>query len=273
MDFYKSDIPIIDTDSPSTVQGMIDLAAVNGYGRGYVPRDYDEFPETFMASASEMKTYEPSEWDALYDEQEAQQSSLEHIFLRGGVPAFVNLDQNRDGDCWAYSTGHAKMFADLRDFGSCKRLNPHFIATYLKRFDGGWCGASAKVLAEVGCLEEGNGPDQWPLWSHDTGLLNNTRMVAATANRSTEEWRDLTKKVYDQTMTTRQIATCGFQNVPVPQDFNHMSHSVCGIRWVRIERSSWGPLLMNSWKNWGRHGLFVLRGSKAIADGAVGIRY
>lgn len=267
MDFYKLDIPILDADGPET--GLSHPADAKF---GMVPRDYGEFPQDYLAPGANMDTIDPSEWDARFDEQEKNQSSLEHIYLRGGTPAFVNLDQNGDGDCWAYSTGHAKMLSDLRDFGTCPRLNPHFIASYLRRYDGGWCGASAKVLAEVGCCEEGNGPDQWPLHSHNTGLLNSSRLEAAKTNRSIEEWRDLTKQVWDQMLTTRQLATCGFSNIPAPSDFNWWGHSVCQVRWVRIERGSWGPLILNSWKNWGRHGLAVLRGNQAIANGACAIR-
>jgi hypothetical protein len=265
MDLYKG-IPVIDCDKAEPI------LRPEGVGFGYVPRDYSEYPPEMFAPANEMTVIPQSEWDARFDEQEMSESSLEHIYLRGGSPAFVNLDQHKDGDCWAYSTGHAKMLADLRDFGATARLNPHFIATYLKRFNGGWCGASAKVLSDIGCAVEGNGPDQWPQHSHDTRLLNETRLAAAGKNRSTEEWRDLTRQIWDQQMTTLQLATCGFNNVPAPSDFNWWGHSVCQVRWVRIERGSWGPLILNSWKNWGRHGLAVLRGSKAIANGAVGIR-
>lgn len=267
-DLYKSSIPVLDCDG-----SLAPLAPPAGFGTGYVPRDYGEFPEAMFASAAEMPTIDPSEWDARYDEQEATESSLEHIFLRGGRPAFVNLDQNGDGDCWAYSTGHAKMLADLRDNKPLKRLNPHFIAAYLRRFDGGWCGASAKVLAEVGCCEEGINPDEWPLHSHDTRLLTPARLQAAAAHKSTEEWRDLTRQVWDQTMTARQLATCGFLNVPAPSDFNWWGHSVCQVRWTRIEKGSWGPLILNSWKGWGRFGLAVLRGRQSVANGAVAIRY
>lgn len=269
MDFYKSDIPVVDLDGP------VDNDVLNpaGVGKGYVPRDYSEFPESFMASAAEMDTYDPSEWDALYDEQEEKKSSLEHIYLRGGVPAFTNLDQGKEGDCWAYSTAHAKMLADLRDFGYTPRLNPHFIAAYLRRYDGGWCGASAKVFADVGCCVVGSNPGEWPKWSHNTSAINSTHLDEAAKNKTTEEWRDLTRQVWDQSMTSRQLATCGFMNVPCPSDFNWWGHSVCQVRWVRIEKGSWGPLILNSWLNWGRHGLAVLRGSKAVANGAVGIRY
>jgi hypothetical protein len=268
MEFYKGSIPIIE---PASSEGR-DLLHPKDATYGYVPRDYREYPEEMFAPPSELTTIPQSEWDARYDEQEESESSLEHIFLQGESPAFVNLDQNGDGHCWAYSTGHALMLSRLRDNRPLKRLNPHFVATYLKRFNGGWCGASAKVAAEVGYLEEGSGPDQWPLHSNNAGLLNQTRLDAAKKYKSTEEWRDLTRQIYDQSMTSLQLATCGFMNVPAPSDFNWWGHSVCQVRWVRIERGSWGPLILNSWKGWGRFGLGVLRGSQATANGAVAIR-
>ena len=87
-----------------------------------------------------------------------------------------------------------------------------------------------------------------------------------------EEWTDMTRQVYDQNLTMAQVATCGFNNIPGPRDYNWWSHSVCGIRWVRIERNSWGQLILNSWKGWGRYGLGVIRGSKAVCDGGLAIR-
>lgn len=266
---YKGNIPILEDFGTKRT----DLTHPKGMTFGLVPRDYSVDPETMLAGPDSIQTIDPSEWDARYDEQEATQSSLEHVFLRGGQPAFVNLDQNGDGDCWAYSTGHSKMFTYLRDQMPVPRLNPHFIATYLKRYNGGWCGASMQVITDVGCCEEGNGPDQWPLHSHSIGLMNQTRLAAAAKNRVTENVYDLTRQVWDQELTSKQLATCGFNNIPSPSDFNWWGHSVCQVRWVRIERGSWGPLIINSWKNWGRYGLAVLRGSQAIADGAVACRY
>jgi hypothetical protein len=271
MDFYKGDIPILDA---GMVPGVTNDLFPAGAKFGLVQRDFVEYPRTaFGAPPSEMELIDPSEWDARFDEQEATESALEHIFLRDGQPAFVNLDQNGDGDCWAYSTAHAWMLAHLRDYGWTPRLNPHFIASYLRRFDGGWCGASAKVLSEVGCVTEGTNPDQWPLHLHDGNRARQPEVLAAaSANKSGEEWRDLTRDIWDQSMTARQLATCGFLNVPAPSDFNWWGHWVCQVRWVRVERGSWGPLILNSWKGWGRFGLAVLRGSQATANGAVAIR-
>lgn len=269
--FYKKHIPILEDFGDKRT----DLSHPSDVQFGLVPRDYKTEPESMFAPPDTINVIDPSEWDARFDEQEANESSLEHIFLRGGKPAFINLDQNGDGHCWAYSTGSSKMLAKLRDVGDPKlveRLNPHFVAAYLKRFNGGWCGASAKVAAEVGYLVEGNGPDEWPLHSNKTSLINAVRLEAAAKRRTLEEWRDLTREVWDTTLTSKQLATCSFNNIPCPSDFNWWGHSVCQVRWVRIEKNSWGPLILNSWKGWGRFGLGVLRGSQAIANGAVATR-
>lgn len=271
MDYYKLgtlDIPILDP----TLATDRDTIWSRGATFGAKPRNYTEDPVTMHADPTGLPVIDPTDWDAYYDEQEAQQSSLEHLFLRGGQPAFVNLDQNGDGHCWAYSTGHAMMLAALRDNRPVARLNPHFVASYLKRFDGGWCGASAKVFQDVGCCVEGTGADQWPLHSNNSSAITAERLAAAALHKTVENWYDLARAVWDQELTNRQIATCSFMNVPTPEDYNWWGHSVCGLRHVRVERGSWGRLILNSWLGWGRYGLAVLRGSQSIADGAVAIR-
>lgn len=266
MDFYKGVIPIFDMSKEENVFA-VNPAGVTSGGR---KRDYDEYPESMMAGPESIAVVPESEYDARYDEQEATESSLEHLFLRGGKPAFTNLDQNKDGDCWAYSTGHGMMFSALRDNREIPRLNPHFIATYLNRFQGGWCGASMDVALRIGCCEQGDGPDQWPLWSHDRRLLTPARLAGAAKHRVVEGVYDLTRQVWSQKLTQQHLATCGFTNTPAPTDYNEMSHSMCQIRWVRVERGHWCPLIINSWKNWGRFGLGVLRNMDA--DGGVAIR-
>lgn len=268
MDYYKGTIPILDDFGSKRT----DMTHPKGVRFGLNPRDYGKDPETMFAGPDTIQVIDKSEWDARYDEQEANESSLEHIYLRGGQPAFVNLDQNGDGHCWCYSTGHSEMLARLRDRGSTPRLNPHFIASYLKEFDGGWCGGSMKVAVDVGIPEEGTGPGQWKKWSNRSADINDAVLANAATHKVVENVFDLTRRVYDQELTAAQLATCGFLNVPAPSDFNWWGHSVCQVRWVRIEKGSWGPLILNSWLNWGRFGLGVLRGSQATADNAVATR-
>ena len=270
-EFYKGSIPIIDTDYPEN-----DVAFPRGATFGLVARDYSKEPESLFAPPSEMVLIPESEWDARYDEQEDQQSSLEHIYLSGpnGGPAFVNLDQNGDGYCWAYSTGQSIMLDRLRRNLPMVRLNPHATAAIIKRGanQGGWCGQSAQFGSEHGYAVEGNRPGQWPL--HSRNLKYDTPLLRAEMAKFKidEDWVDLTRQVYDRNLTTAQVATCGFLNIPGPGDYSWWGHSVCRVRWVRIERGSWGQLILNSWKGWGRHGLGVLRGSKAICNGALAIR-
>lgn len=272
--FYKSTIPIIDTESP-TVQAS-DLLHPSNVTFGLVPRDYSVDPPEMFAQPSEMELIPQSDWDARYDEQEETQSSLEHIYLSGpnGGPAFVNLDQNGDGYCWSYSTGHSIMMDRLRRNLPLVRLNPHATAAIIKggRDEGGWCGLSAKWGRDNGYAEEGTGPGQWPLHSRSVKYDTPALRAEMAKRKIEEEWVDLTKAAYDQNLTTAQVATCGFNNLPGPRDYNWWGHSVCGIRWVRIGRGEWGQLILNSWKGWGRHGLAVLQGNKAICNGGLAIR-
>lgn len=274
MSFYKRDIPIVEVDD-DTAKRNIMLFPRHSVGYGLVPRDYDQFPEAMFAAPDEMTLIPQSEWDARYDEQEKQKSSLEHLYLRGNKPAFVNLDQGSDGYCWAYSVGHAMMLDRLRRNLPLVRLNPHSTAAIIKRGvnDGGWCGESAEFATSTGMAPEGTQPGQWPLQSRDVRRCDTPAVRAEMAKfRIDEQWTDLTKRAWDRNLTTAQCATTGFLNLPGPRDYYWWGHSVCGIRWVRIERGSWGQLILNSWRGWGRFGLAVLRGRKAVCDGGLSIR-
>jgi hypothetical protein len=270
-DLYKGSIPIIDTESPEN-----DVLFPKDASFGLVERNYDEFPEPMFAPPGDMVLIPESEWDARYDEQEEQKSSLEHLYLSGpnGTPAFRNLDQGSEGYCWIYSVGHSIMMDRLRRNIPLVRLNPHSAGAILKkgRNEGGWCGEGAQFSTDVGMAPEGTGPNQWP--AHSRSLKYDTPSMRAemAKHRIAENWMDLTRRVWDRNMTTAQVATCGFNNIPGPRDYNWWSHSVCGIRWVRISKGNWGQLILNSWLRFGRHGLAVLEGRKAICNGGLGVR-
>ena len=271
-DLYKGEIPVIDCDG----EADNDMLFPQGVSFGLVPRDYDQFPEPMFAPPSEMQLIPESEWDARFDEQEELESSLEHLYLSGpnGTPAFRFLDQNGHGYCWAYSVGNSMMMDRLRRNVPTVRFNPHSIAAIIKRGrdEGGWCGEAAQFSSEIGMAIEGNAQGQWPLHSRNI-RLDSPRLRAEMAKYKIEEdWVDLTRQKFNRNLTVAQVATCGFNNIPGPRDYNWWRHSVCGIRWVRVERGSWGQLILNSWQGWGRHGLGVLRGNRAIPNGALGVR-
>lgn len=274
MDYWKG-YPVIDDATPE--RELLGLVGPDGvpYRTGAVPRDYSIDPVEMFAP-SDMPVIPESEWDARIDEQEQLKSSLEHIYLcrPGDAPAFENLDQNGHGYCWAYSTGHALMLARLKANLPLVRLNPHATAAILKggRDQGGWCGLSAKWARETGYAVEGTGEGQWPL--HSRSLQHDTPALRASMrlHRSAEEWVDLTRNVYDVDLSWQQYATALLTNCPCPSDYNWWGHSVCAVRFIRIEAGSYGTLILNSWKGWGRHGLGVLRGSKARPESMLAIR-
>lgn len=269
LSYYKGTIPVLNDDPDSD-----DFAFPGRVRFGATPRDYSAQPAEAFAPPADMPLIPESEWDARYDEQEARQSSLEHLYLRSGGPAFVNLDQNGHGYCWSYSTGHAIMMLRLAMNLPPVRLNPHATAAIIKRGrdEGGWCGLSAQFAREHGYAVEGTGPGQWPLHSRD--LRHDTPELRANMalHKVTEDWVDLQRDVYDQNLTRAQLATCLLNGTPCPNDFSWWGHSVCAIRWVRIEKGSWGQLILNSWKGWGRHGLGVIQGDRTRTMGAVAAR-
>lgn len=276
MDFYRSsaglDIPIIDVDHPTAEQK--DALHPKGASYGYVERDFSIYPEPMFAPPGDMELVPESEWDARYDEQEATKSSLEHIYLGGpnGEPVFNFMDQDGFPDCWAHSTGNSMMLDRAKRNLPAIRFNGVAVATMLNQTSGGWCGLSAKFAREHGFPILGTASGEWP--EHTRNKKYDTPELRARMARFKleEEWTDMTRQVYDQNMTRAQVASEGFNNNPGPRDYSFWAHSVAGVRWVRVERGSWGQLILNSWKGWGRHGLGVLRGSQAICNGGLGVR-
>lgn len=237
------------------------------HARGYEPGAYT--PGLFASAPAELTLIPRSEWDARIQEQEERKSSLWHIrqAMNQGKP-HVSLDQNGQGFCWAYSTGHSIMYARGRDNQPYHRLSPHAVACKIKGFrdEGGWCGLSMKFAAENGYPTVGEWPEKSMSRQYDTAAT----WEAAKRQRVTENVFDLSRAVYDQEMSFDAVATCLLLNIPCPVDFNWWSHSVCAIQLVRVEAGSYGLRIQNSWTDgWGEQGCAVLRGQRAVPDNAV----
>lgn len=246
------------------------------HARGAVPRDYSVQPAEMFEPPDKIPLIPRSEWQGMIQERKEKKSGLIDNWRREAAKLGVSvrslhLDQNGDGHCWAYSVGHTIMMVRCRDNQEYKRLNPHFVATYLKRFNGGWCGISAQVAREIGYLEQGNSPEQWPLHSNNTGLLNETRLKAAGKYKIVEDWVDLTRPVWGQNLTYDQVITCLLMNIPCALDYNWWAHSVCGcdVDWIGGNAV---PVILNSWNGWGDDGFARIEGQRAIPDGAVATR-
>lgn len=240
-------------------------------GHGYVPRDYRIYPKEMLAAPTEMKLIPRSEWDARIDEQEEQQSSLEHIRMTGmngqPIPA---LDQNGQGYCWAYSTTMAVMMLRAKYNLPYVRLSGHAVGCKIKNFrdEGAWAGLSAKFHKEVGCPSVAFWKEKSMSRSNDTPEA----WANAAQHKVTEDFVDLTREVYDQNLTVDQLATCLLNNEPCAIDYDEWGHSICALRWVRIEKGVYGPKIINSWTDqWGDRGMGIIN-KRWTVDGAVCLR-
>lgn len=269
VDFYHGKIPII---RRSLNEGFLNQRDAGGQAFGCIPRDYDVDPVLMSDSPDGMKLYDPSEYDAVFDEQEKQQSSLEHIYLDGDEPAFKLLGQNGHGYCWSYSTGHCIMLDRMKRNYPPIRINPHATAAIIKGGldEGGWSGLSCKFGREHGYALEGNGRGEWPLHSRDLRYDTPELRASMAMHKVDEDWYDFGRKEWDQKLSKQQIATIGLSNIPGALDFNRFGHAMCMIRFVRFERGAWGPLVLNSWTGWGYHGLGVL--AEMYPDNAIAVR-
>lgn len=261
MRLYKGKIPIITGDIDA---GFMRQNAGETYATGAIPRDYDEDPVAMGDSPEGLQTISDDEARDIFYQQEKDESSLEHMYLRGDQPAFEFLNQNGFLDCWAHSTAHAVMFDRLKQNLPVIRINAVAVATMLKRHNGGWSGLSMKFGREHGWPTVA----EWPYLSRNGRDTPELRAAMAT-RKVTEEWYDLGRREWDQKLSRRQLITLGSQNIPCPVDYNRFGHAMCQVRVVDID-GVLSPLVINSWKSWGYYGLGVLY--SMWPDGAVALR-
>jgi len=243
-----------------------------GFARGYSRADRAMSPVPMAQPPAEMELIDPSEWDARIKEQDEQQSSLEHIRMRSGpngghIPA---LDQNGQGYCWAYSNTMAVMLQRAAAHQPYVRLSAHGIACKVKDFrdEGGWCGLSAEFIKNNGVPPV----SVWPEKSMKRSLDNPATWAEAAKYKTTEDWVDYAVAAYDRNMTAKQIATLLLLNIPLAIDYDEWGHSICAIRWVKIEAGSYGPKILNSWTDtWGDKGMGIIQRGWTV-DGATGMR-
>lgn len=247
--------------------------------RGLIPRDYSMHPVGYLGElcppmrAVDMPLIPRSEWSARIKEMEATQSRLSDLrrIAGPGQTRYASLDQNGQGYCWAYSTGAAIMI--LRAIANLPflRLSPHAVACKIKNFrdEGGWGAASLEFAIKNGYPSVAD----WAEKSMDRKYDIPATWEMARRNRITEQWMDVEPPVYDRDLTFDQVMTCSLNRIPVVSDFNWWGHSVCVLDPVEVEPGSFGLRIINSWTDsWGDAGEAVLRGSKAIPDGATAPR-
>lgn len=253
-DLYKGIIPIVNRSlNEGWIRGLPESVAT-----GCIPRDYKIDPVEMRDSPSAIKLLKRSEWDAAYEEQERFENTLLHLFLRAD-PKPVFEDQNGFPDCWYHGPANAYKLACMRDGQPIPEINAVAGATLLGRTNGGWSGLAMKDMRDNGAPMRGNGSGEWPKHTRNTKYNTAEFKANRQKHKVLEDWYDLGSEVYDQEMSAEQIFTCCYNNMPGSGDWNRHGHAMAIGAVVRLERGSWGPLVWNSWLEFGYLGWAVLR--------------
>lgn len=251
----------------------LDIVFPANKSRGAIPRDYSVQPATMFDPPSQMKLIPRSEWSDRIKAQTALKARLSDVrnIANGGKP-FPSLDQGPVGYCWAHSTTHAVMLQRAVAGQPYVPLSAYAIAATIKkgRDEGGWGALSAEFARDKGIPAQ----SLWP--QGDRNYRNHDKpevWADAAKHKIAEDWMDLTRDVYDRDLSFDQLATCLLAGIPCVVDFNWWAHSVCAIDLVEVESGSFGIRILNSWgDSWSENGTGILRGSKAIPDGAMAVR-
>jgi hypothetical protein len=271
-----------------------------GQGMGLVPRDYSRFPRGHYAgvAAVDVPLIDKGEYSSRIADKVANASQISDVMLARSVPC---LDQDGKGYCWAHSSTGCVMAARALMNEPTVELSAYAVACVIKSYrdEGGWGAESADWIAANGVPSS----QFWPQRSMDRSNDNAAMRANAALHKITGQWADLSAGQYDRNLTFDQVVTLLLSGEPVVGDFNWWSHSVMladavdGASQRQTTRSAstgkltnlqefeaaWGvndPVtagigirFRNSWgDSYGNKGFSVLTGSKAVPDGAVGIR-
>ncbi len=224
---------------------------------GCVERDYLVDPVLMKDDPAGMVTYDNAEAVSRFNQALKDESSLIHMYLRGGKPVFEHLDQDGFPDCWYHGPCHAFMLACMRDKEPIPRLNGVAGATLLGRTNGGWSGLAQKDLRENGAPLMGTGPGEWPQWTRNTKYNTPEFKTNRMKHKVLEDWYDLRRAEYDQDLSKSQLITCAIDNNPGSCDYNRFGHAM-GFPGVGYMDGRFHPITLNSWEAFGLFGLALL---------------
>lgn len=238
-----------------------------GQGMGCVPRDFDTHPVGCYASARpfDLPLIPETEWEDRLKEQQANEAHMETARNTGMDGSMIpSRDQDGKGYCWAHSTTSAALLVRAFNNQPYADLSAYAIACMIKGFrdEGGWNAESMDFLFDKGIPTS----KTWPQRSMDR------------SNDNPNTWADaaMTKGIEGMDLDPRnmkaQLVTCLLTpGIALACDFNWWSHSVCGVRIVKLN-----PFTLRIWNSWGdswsEKGMGNLEGQKAIPSAATALR-
>ena len=224
------------------------------------------YPAGYLAWAKpfDMPIIPESEWQGRLDEQVATKGQLSEVRNRGmwGSP-IPSRDQDGVGYCWCHSGTSAVLISRAVMNEPYLDLSAFAVGCMIKgyRDEGGWGSEGVEFIALRGIPTS----DFWPQRSMSRSNDNPNTWANAAFHKNLE-WMDL-----DPGKMKAELVTCLLLGIPVVSDFNWWSHSVLTMDLVSL--SPFRTRIWNSWGDgWSENGTGILEGSKAIPDGALGVR-
>lgn len=241
------------------------LTPPHGQSMGLVPRNYMQCPVGYLPCAKpfDLPLIPESEWQSRLDAQIAAKAQLSDIRNRGknGSP-MPSTDQNGYGYCWCHSGTSAILLARAAANEPYVDLSAYAVGCIIKNYrnQGGWGSEGVEFIASRGIPSS----EFWPQRSTNRANDNPATWENAALHKNLE-WMDL------QPRNKAQLVTCLLLNIPVVSDFNWWGHSVCTMDLVSL--NPFKTRIWNSWGDgWSENGAGILEGSRAIPDGALGVR-
>ena len=233
--------------------------------KGYVPRDYEQFPEFCAFQEYSGKIYPRKDWRELIELQKKHGSSPKHVHLFNEIGI---LNQRSTPYCWMYGVvGCVLNRAAAQGIQPVPKLNAQATAAMGKRYrkKGGFGIEACKYIEKYGIPTT----DVWPEHSFNRDLENRPEVKASAALHKIVTFEELPRNNFDAVMSA---LICPVDPVPVTLAFMWWRHLVCGLEglWNGCEFGlgwaiSWGT-------RYGKNGFGEVFGRKAVPFEAVAVR-
>jgi hypothetical protein len=235
--------------------------------RGYVPRDYELFPEGSTLSFDSSKPIPKSEWKSRIDYLNEIESMPIHWHRRLGQRAIFN--QRKSNYCWMYGTVAAvRNCYAVQGVGKVK-LNPYAVAYLGKkgRNQGGFGAEACRYIDQYGIPETTVLPEF-------SKTLRWDRLVKASARQNKIcDFQEIGQNNFEG------VVNCLIGDDPAPCTvaFDWWRHLVCALGVTYDRQGNFGLLIVNSWgSKWGAGGesggYGIIWGSKAVPFEAIAVR-
>ena len=236
-----------------------------GFGKGYVGRDYGAEPLGFARPQFPQEFYVPSnEWIERIEDLDANKAQvIDHRWERG----FKSLDQGSTNYCWC--AGPTGGYHYLRAMAGLPHvdMSTAAVAAVVKNYRnvGAWAGDALQYMEKYGSVPQSLWPQAAIDRKYDTDQVRRTRDQYKVL-----ESFDLPDKSF------HALVSSLLRGFPTTVGYQYWSHLVLAVGLTvhgSDPESDVGVIIQNSWSdNWKDRGTAVLMREKATPDEAIAMR-